>query len=424
MKKTLLLTCLAIAAGNMMAQGNSSEKESFTPGKITEYDWRSGNWNLSNTLNVSYDHEGKVIAETGKYQKTEYEYDTNGMVTVQTVSNKNDNGTYTPAQKVEYTYDPIVTNFKTSATNYYWRDNEWKVSDGSRQVITRNDLGNITKIENQDLKNGSYETADEYCEITYGTDDKATSITCYEEEYEGTTQTWEVSMQLTDIVWDATDGQITDIYDTDDLTDFFQGNNRIKSATIAKGDYPGPAYLTVTYTEDGYGYESQTTYGGTTVDSEKLTPLDKYGSFTLEAFYTDFDYDEDKGMWENDGSYYFNETKRFDRFGLVLEDTEEDMDGSGKVTSGDYERGEVTYDETTGMPLEYIVQKKYSQTSDYTNDERYVYSEYTSGVSGIESTQEGETEYFDLNGVRVNPSDIQRSIIIMRQGSETIKIIR
>lgn len=416
---------MAMTAANMMAQGDTSAVESYRPGTITEYDWRSGNWNLSNTTSISYDSDGRVIAEVGKYQKTEYEYDSNGMVTVQTVSNINADGTFTPAQKVEYTYDTIVTGFKTSSTNYYWRDGAWKASDGSRQLITRNDLGNITKIENQDLKDGQYVTADEYCEITYGTDDKATGITCYEEDYEGETQTWEISLQLTDIVWDKTDGQITDIYDTDDLSDFFQGNNRIKSATIAKGDYPGAAYISVTYPADGFGYDSQTTYGGQIVDYEKLTATDSYGSFTLDAFYTDFDYNDDKGTWENDGSYYFSETKIYDKFGLVLEDTEEDMDSNGKVTSGDYEKGEVTYDESTGMPIEYIVQKKYSQTSDYTNDEKYVYSDYTSAVHATEyEPGQGTAEYFDINGMRINHDSRESGIIIIRQGEKTMKLVR
>lgn len=424
MKKTLLLASIGIAAFNVMAQGDSSGVESFKPGKITEYDWRSGDWKLSNTSSFSYDEEGRVLAETGKYQKTEYEYDSNGMIVSQTVSNINDAGVFTPAQKVEYTYDPVVTNFKTSATNYYWRDGQWKISDSSRQLITRDDAGNITKIENQDLKDGSYVTSDEYCDISYGSDGRAVSITCYEEDYDGASQTWEVSLKLTDIVWDKTNGQIIDLYDTDDLSDFFQGANRIKSATIAQGDYPGTAFLAVTYTADGYGYDSQTTYNGEIVDTEKLTVLDQYGSFTLEAYYTDFDYDEDKGTWENDGSYYFNETKKYDRFGIVIEDTEEDMDANGKVTSGDYERGEVSYDSQTGMPVEYVVQKKYSKTSDFSNDEKYVYSDYSAGISAIGSNPDANEEYYNLNGIKISQKDSSNGIYIIRKGNETVKVIR
>lgn len=425
MKKTLLFAFIAISSANLMAQGNTSELQSFRPGSINEYDWRSNTWNLSNTTNISYDSDGRVIAETGKYQKMEYEYDNNGMVIKQTVYNAGSNGEYTPAEKVEYTYDSIVTDFKTSAISYYWRDSTWQVSDGSRQVITRNGQGNITKIENQDLKNGEYVTANEYCEITYGTDDRAATIICYEEDDSEATPVWNISMKLTDIVWDKTDGQITDIYDSDDLTDFLQGNNRIKSATIAQGNYPGAAYMTVSYSDDGYGYDSRTTYGGEVVDYEKLTPLDSYGSYTLEAYYTDYDYDEDKATWENDGSYYYNETKMYDKFGLVLEDTEEDKDSTGKVSYGDYEKGEVTYDDATGMPAEYIVQKKYSNSSDYKNVEKYVYGDYAASAISIEGeSQDTDVKYFNLNGMEINPSEFHHGIMIMRNGGENIKIIR
>lgn len=423
MKKTLLLAIAALTAAEMSAQkGDETALEKFQPGTIAEYDWRSSNWNPQVTTSLTYDSDGNVLTETNKYQKTEYTYDSNGMVVSQTVYNIEDNGTYTPARKVEYTYDTIVTDFKTSVTSYNWRDSAWQISDSSRQVITRNDQGYIVKIENQDMENSKYVTADEYCTIEYGTDGTAQTITCYEEDYEGSEQIWNVVMQLTDIVWDRTDGQITDIYDSNDLSDFYQGANRIKSATIAKGDYPGEASLSVRY--DGeYGYDSQISYAGAVVDSEKFTSLDSYGSYTLEAYYTDFEYDEDKGQWDNDGSYSYQETRKYDKFGLLLEDTEEDLDSTGKVTSADYERGEVTYDTESGMPTEYIVQKKNSSTDEYTNDEKYVYSDYGASVDKISYESTDETEYYDLNGIRINATESTHGIMIRRHGNETVKMI-
>lgn len=424
MKNALLLALSLCSAAGMMAQkGDDSAIEKFLPGTITEYDWRGTKWNLSSASSVTYDADGRITSETTKYQKTVYAYDSNGMVISQTVYNIADNGTLTPAQKVEYTYDPIVTNFKTSVTSSYWTGGNWKTSDASRKVITRDEKGNITKIENQDLENSKFTDADEYCVIEYGADGTASTITCYEEDYDSDTPSWEISLKLTDIVWDRTDGQITDIYDSDDLQDFYQGANRIKSATIAQGDYPGVAYLTVTY--DGeYDYDSRTTYAGSVVDYEKFSTLDQYGSYTLEAFYTDFDYDDDKQTWENDGSFYYNETKKYDKFGLTLEESEEDLDANGKITSADYERGEVSYDSETGLPTEYIVQRKTDKSADYSNDEKYVYSDYSAGIWDIEADSEAETEYFDINGARVNPSDSYRGILILRSGNKSAKIIR
>lgn len=424
MKKTLLLAFAGCTAMAMMAQkSDETGIVKFLPGTITEYDWRSSQWNLDNTSTFTYDDNGNVLSESNKYQKTEYEYDSNSMLISQTVYNIEANGSMTPGRKVEYTYDTVVTDFKTSATSYNWRNGAWQISDSSRQVITRNEQGNIVKIENQDLENSKFVTADEYCTIEYGEDGTATTITCYEEEYEGSTQSWNVTIKLTDIVWDRTNGQITDIYDTNDLADFCQGANRIKSATIAQGEYPGVATLSVTY-EDEFGYDSQVTYGGTVVDSETFTPLDTYGSYSLEAYYTDFEYDEDKNAWENDGSYYYRETKKYDKYGLKLEDSEEDLDASGKITSADYEKGEISYDSETGLPSEYIVQKKNSVSSDFSNDEKYVYSDYNSGVGSVYSDANDATIYYNMEGVRVNPTDSNEGILIMRHGTETIKIMR
>lgn len=79
----------------------------------------------------------------------------------------------------------------------------------------------------------------------------------------------------------------------------------------------------------------------------------------------------------------------------------------------------------------YLILVKNGAQTPYGNAENYSEAQYQivinpdatpTGIEGIDA-EDGEAEYYDLNGFRVNPENLQKGIYIVKKGKETYKVI-
>lgn len=230
---------------------------------IKDFETMTGRWVLIGSYEYTYNNAGQVLTEDRIFEKYEYEYDSEGRCIRQTEYADNDS-TFVPYSKIEYTYDDVVRNLVTQEAWYNYDNATWTLMGGSRTNITRNADNNITRIVEQSYS--SYDetpgwTDDNLTEIGYGDDKKANSIKVYEYE-DGVPG---INLELVDIVWERTDGQIVTL--EMDEEEFFLGPNRISTAkAVAASTYPyaGDIYYSVTYKPEDGGYNMTATMNGAT----------------------------------------------------------------------------------------------------------------------------------------------------------------
>lgn len=393
--------------------------------EITDYETNAGQWSVGSSEDFTYNMAGHVTSRSSENYKEVYEYDAEGRIICETVSEFN-GVSFAPAYKYEYGYDGIVKDLVVSEKFSNYDNDKWILNEESRLAITRNADNNITKIVDQESSQ-YYETPgwhdEAFVEIAYGADKKATSIRLYEYEDH---QPY-LAVELVDIVWERTDGQI--VFMEMDEADFFLGANRMQSAMGPKANnypYAGDIYYTVTYKPNDGGFVMNATMNGSKYMSQDYTVLDTYGSFTSEEFEIDYDYTDDD-ICVPDGAQLDVYTEIYDAYGLKLKDSEISYIDGDKANgiSDQYETtGTVTYDSTYGYPLEYISKRSYNGQTPQ-NDERIVFSDYydviAAGVTDVVTDENAPVEYYNLRGVRVeNPAN---GIYIRRQGNSAAKVI-
>ena len=431
MTKQLLLLCAAAACTfsiQATASSHSSEnpvnarqhlakiakeqRESaskWLPGTITTYNWGEDDWFLTAETKMTYDEKGQKLSETTGPESVTYTYDEKGNIVLE---ERFYNGT--PSYRVEFVYDE-VTNKMIGETSYYNDGNGWQLSNMYELRITRDDLGNITRVDDYsyDYDYGQMKL-NNYSTIEY-TNGKAYRIVNYDID-EGQEV---VEFDLIDIVWKNTDGQLI-IENTNDMDieDYFIGANRVESAVIRNYNNDGfDVRVNATYYED----ENLVVVTMTSlVDNKEFykvmyQDLDSYGSYSEEKSGYDYVIYDGQVFWRN--NYWDNVRYQYDAYGILID--------YKRQTFKDYEKNtytshtDVGYDETYGYPVKTMV---------YLNDDRnaqYIteYSDYAeySAVEGIVSDENAPVEYFNLQGIRVeNPA---AGIYIRRQGSETKKVL-
>lgn len=137
----------------------SRATEIWRPATETVYNYRNGSWILDETIQKTYDDEGRVIREVSTSGKDTYvityTYNENGKVT-ERVEADLVNGVETPTQITSYTYDSRVTGFITSMLRKTSYEGSW-IEDGYKRPVTRNADGNVTNIDIYVPYNGEYD---------------------------------------------------------------------------------------------------------------------------------------------------------------------------------------------------------------------------------------------------------------------------
>lgn len=407
----------------------------WRPGTITYYDWMqmdetNGMWSEGRPTTFTYDAAGLVLTSNNDNEYIEYTYDSLNRMTSMTTYGYN--GTEKmPYSKQEYFYDSVVENLMVKTLTYFYENGQAMLREGDQTVITRNSDGNVTKVTTSRYISWSdtpYWEEEELVEITYGADKKANTIRMSFYDYDS--KKYETEAYLTDIVWDATDGQIV-FFDTDEA-DFFMGANRIKTAKGPKADnypYAGDIYYSVTYKENNGGYVMTANMNNALYMSADYSVLDQYGSYKMMEYEIDYD-SEDDVNYVPDEPQLQEYTVIYDAYGLKTLEQEQEYVNADVNAGVDYCQktvGTVVYDTTYGYPLEYTTEFS-TVSSDYnysSKGQRQVFSNYVdlnAGVGDISvDDANAPVEYYNLQGVRVaNP---ESGLYIRRQGRRTTKVV-
>ena len=425
MKKTLLLSGLALSAIAVPASAVSTAAF-FRPQTVSYQYYMAYNktWGDMNTEKYTYNADGTVatMEETG--QKTSYSYNADGNVAKVEVVNIY-NGENKPVSVTQYEYDPVVKNFVISETEDFYQGNtEPLYTTGNGTEITRNDAGNVTLVRTYNVSNGKKSYDDEQMAVEYGADGKASKVTIEKVATKNGQTVTEIEEQWTDIVWDATDGQILSMEFDDPDADMYFSANRVASATYISEDLPQEATFTATY--DGDSYHSLLMMGSERVREitfdciEKFAPREEFDecySYTAETYEVEFD--EDNGQFYVESRVSTKETNTASEYGFCLlnEETTTDHKSTGDVTSTESEKTELTFDNDSGLPIQAAKWKKDSDDTEFIPVSLYFFSDFasTAAVSSIDFNSDAPAQYFTLDGVRVaNPSN---GIFIRRQGN-------
>lgn len=386
-----------------------------------------GEWFDVEKYTTEYDKEGLILSDivqdaedpAAQATRTTNKYDGFGMKTLATVEKGFVGGEWTPYSRTAISYDPIVHDLIIDNEECLWRNNEWQaIGNVYKRVVTRNNAGNVTSVEVLVPYEGK-EEAIQRLVVTYGEDGKASTIeTSVLTTGKNGGFVWQTEMKYENIIWEETDGQIVD----DDIT---FGNNRAKSFTV--WDIDGENNVEVTYPDDKGSFRSMLTYADGNLVTE-LNVLDDNGSSEYKSVETYTDGTETL-------SYEMIERYVYDNAGLQTEYYY--ADGyTGDLEIIAWEKGQVTYDEAHGYPLEYIqsslsVVDEINLAADaadeleFTPMMRVQFSDYvdvteTGAVSAV-GTDNGEAEYYNLNGIRVDGK--VPGLYIKRQGNKTTKVL-
>lgn len=394
----------------------ASEQGKWLPGTIANYSWDSwetNDWILQGTTKLYYNELGQKVKEETPDMTATFEYTSKGQLAVEERTYS-----YGGGNKTEYTYDD-VTGREIGTASYYIDGDQWVLSDKWELRITRDEKGNITRIDDysSDYETGNLELAG-YRVYTYGSDGKISEIVNYDID-EGQP---EVEFHLKDIVWENTNGQLI-VDDTNDMDadEYCMGDNRVKSGTLIDfdGDEGVTAYMTAEYTGNLGDFKMKMTINNTAFYVYEYSVLDAYGS--MSEYCEDLDYEVEGSTVTFTGDKYIDKsTDKYDSYGILVEHVSEEESPNYSSTSKSV--ADVTYDPTHGYPTEVIFKYAYGDEPLHEQDRR-VYGDYAlyAGIDAPVADENAPVEYYNLQGVRVaNPSN---GIYIRRQGSNVSKVM-
>lgn len=391
----------------------------WRPATETIYVWTGEKWEHIETYLLEFYPDGKPKVEfiiapgSREVNRTSYEYNASGYTTLELEEVSRTGKDYQVSKRDETEYDSRLDWVAVKRLQWVSINGNLKLAGNCfTRTITRNDEGNITSVEIATLYNGDFDPS-ERLEITYGEDGKASVIkaTSLADNGDGTF-VWKESSVYSDITWENTDGQI---YSNEVL---LSGNNRIKSAKCISG--ADVLDITVDYIDDKGSYNA--TYKGlidgleTTVETESRI-LDDLGSESLRQTFT---YIENGETYVE--SYY--QAVAYDSWGYQT--LYEDIDNCDPEHPIIYDRltGEIECDPATGLPATYTVSQYNPDTDEMEAFQKVEFSDYvdTAGIDGIAAdAAEGETVYYNLQGIRVDKP--ASGLYISRRGNTTRKVI-
>lgn len=403
--KGMLIRTNAYGESPMLKMSDMARK--IKPETTKTYGWWHDAWTPEDTYTYTYDASGNVTVELcedaeGDYARTVSEYNENGKVTFKETKTSQDGVNFNNNMKTEFEYDPILTNVITKRTEWMWMRGDWQlVGNNYTRTFYRNDDGNVTSVVIAVLLDGEYDPT-QRLSITYGENGEAIEMAEQVLDYDGKEYFWEDGNQLTDIVWDRTDGQLYDI------ENIFIGANRIKSCHVID--------------EDGLIIDVTAEYADDS-DAYTVTMLINEDGMSATATLKYTPYENDGGIIEQEISFMgttivkASEELRNDDWGLmtlysVTEEVYGECFSEGTV-------GEVEYD-AEGKPTVYTVSEYYTDEDTGETETEYIiraeYSDYVDVTAGVGSiaAPASEERYYDLNGMPV--SKPEKGSIVIRDG--------
>ncbi len=414
-------------AARRAAQRHTIAKEATNPDLIwrpasqTDFLYMDGEWLELGTTTFSYDERGNATLqdiedEDGNYRiATTFDQYNQPLERIETASE--DGTVWANESRTVYTYDPILHSYYTERAAYDWADDSWvKNYKCETNVITR-DGGKIVEIVKSLPMTGedlvpAYKLLWNYNEST----GQADAMTYYVNNYTNSVIDWEVydDTEYRNIVWEATDGQMTEA----SISDYLEGANRISRADVY---YEGviDGHLFVTYTADG-GYTVRDTYA----DPDKAGVVvvkaitDANGSYTT----TETEYFDEDGEYSEEPTGQYVSTVTFNEKGdLVSEEVTETYDGITELVDGI--KYEYTYD-AAGHISQYVMSQYNYDDAEYAPAEKATFGEYKSfaGIEDVAVDADAPATYYDLQGRAVaNPAPGR--LYIKRQGNKATKVV-
>lgn len=417
----------------------------WCPQVQTVYEFDGLSWQMTETFHTQFDDKGQISQDVienafdGTSSRTTYTYNENGKVATILQETSTDGVNFTNTSRREVEYDPILTWVITKSREWIWRSGEWAlVGNNYNRDITRNADGNITLVEVAVLFQGVYDPTQRFS-IEYDADGKAvgmqTAVLVNSEEG----LIWKTDKVFTDVVWESFNGQVADI------TEIYHDGNRIQSCHYVDNSYSDDADMTVTYDDDTDTYiaVSTGTIGGSPDSKMTMTktlyPNDGYREHLVT---------EDSVLMEMGlGSMLVIATQKYYPQWDLDEEASMYMDFAGETGYSNYLKGEMTYNDETGLPESYLASDYYYQEevypptptrsgeTDFTNPEppasdeftpmiRIEFSDYVS--AGLDHLQaevtDANAEYYTIEGIRT-AAPVSGQIAICRQGDKVSKFI-
>lgn len=391
----------------------------WKPKQEKYYSWNGRDWQLDDTYTKTYDFAGNVINEVdltseGETIVTEYTYNEHGKQTSRLSKISTDGVNFDNSARTIFQYDPILPDLITARTEWMWMNNAWQlVGNNYRRSVKRDEKGNVVFVEIAVLFNGYYDPT-ERLEITYGEDGKASMLhsTSLAYNYDTNEYYWVDNSTVKDIVWENTDGQITDV---DKL---FIGGNRVRSALRIVHELDYQMQINAQYVEGSEAYTANVvlTDGNGSVDGTVVyTPLENggYRATTTTSY--------------PDGNEVTNEEVAYDSWGYLTKSYADSKEGNNPLVIEEDTKGVVEYD-TDGVPTAYEVSQTFyddpeSPLTEYMFRAEFSnYCDVTASVGSLPADSDTPAEYYSLQGQRlINP---QKGCICIRvQNGKASKVV-
>lgn len=430
----------AVRLGIMARQRRVAQEEEnhhqYKPQHQIEYvvNDDTGEYEKSVEYTFTYAPNGEVatqLTDNGTtIVKSEYTYDGNFNVTCLLNSESTDHGvTYTPSEKRDQVFDPIVEDLVIEKNRYEWNGSDWgETGDAYKRTITRDADNNVTSAVISVPYNGQYEDTKRVTN-TFDPVTKLCDTYKFEElgyNDEGTDLVWSESDALKDIKWNETNGQLVS-----DYSDWINYDNVISSATFVyheDGDEVTGGYITVDYDPEGY-YQEVIDYSVAFPGKEMTTITvdnDKGESVYEHKYYKGSE--EGVELTEDDLQEHEKSIYRYDENDNLVFEANYMLNEEGtELEQVDGTRYDYTYDSETGAEKELVVSTYDYDSGKYMPMMKIVtdaYTDLTAGIHGVKNeVKSAPVEVYTLQGIRTNSTD-SKGVYIIRQGNVVKKVVR
>lgn len=399
----------------------------WLPTHDVEYSYDEGDWSKEAENTYTYDASGNPLSQVqfsyGSYTKLVNTYNSDGKVVEQHAYLSEDGSNYTELVKRSQQYDErtgVVTMY--DAYSFDTDENAWTRSGGANKfVIERNADGNVTSCTYYTI-NDDKENWDEAYKLvyTYPAGGNAPTQCVYTEG--------NVTVTYSDMVWAKCNGQLT----TDLGDGWVTGDNVLVSTNMKEVEGEDSYDYNITAEADANGdFRYFVKLAGNDylmlVLYKKTT--DANGSFKVgQSTYAN----RTGGSVTYDDKYLYAENQytvcNVDAQGNITLQEEYEADEDTKVpTLYDGTKYEYKYEGPHGEMTE-SVQYDYDGSSAYVPYVKTEYSQFVNaasaaGVQGVTDAAKGVTEYYNLQGMKVNTT-AKRGLYIMKQNGKTVKVLK
>ncbi len=417
-------------------QAAQEERHEYKPQHQIEYAVNddTGEYEKSAEYTFTYAPNGEVATQLtddgNTIVKSEYTYDDNLNVTRLLSSESTDGGvTFTPSEKRDQTFDPIVKSLVIEKNRYEWDGSDWaSTGDAYKRAITRDADDNVTSVVISVPYNGQFEDTKRVTNTFDPTTKQADTYKFeelgYNDDY--TVLEWSVTNALKDIKWYKTNGQLVS-----DYSEWMNYDNAISSATFVYeegGDEVTGGYLTVDYDENG-SYKEVIDYSVAFPGKEITTVT--YSNDMLETVYEHKYYEggeEGDELTENDVKEHEKSVYLYDENDNLISEENYMLNEDGtELEQTDGTRYDYTYDPETGAEKELVVSTYDYERGEYIPLMKVVtdaYTDITAGIHGVRNdAMNAPIEVYNLQGIRTNTTS-GKGVYIIRQGNVVKKVVK